>query len=158
MSFSENDIVSGMGIQIGRYQGTEEINSVAYHKIFDVNRKATCFIPNHNMCDIRRLPKKTTVEKNLTMFDTLDLIDSGEVEGSRYKYFKEKMEKTTFKGYLEVLHDLSSLKVSKEISSSERKLMNEIKEKMLVELCFILDTEAKDLEDLINFKKPSTIQ
>jgi RNA polymerase-interacting CarD/CdnL/TRCF family regulator len=85
------------------------------------------------------------------MFKNKNLVDSGEIDGSRYKYLKEKLEGAVFKKSIEVLHDLSSLRQSKEISSSERNIYNELKPKMIAEISHVLGTSSESIEAIIDF-------
>ena len=68
MEYEIGDIISGRGIQTGRYQGLEVINSKEFHKVYDLSKKATYFIPIDRIEDIRKLPTKETVKRNLNLF------------------------------------------------------------------------------------------
>lgn len=153
MEFKEGDVISGRGIDLARYVGHEVINEDKYIKVLEFGKSATHYIPMNKADDLRKLPSKADVKKLLKMFDKESLIDDGEIEGSRYKYFKEKLEQVDFKKTLEVLHDLSALRVAKEINSSERKLLNVIREKILTEIAFILECSSEDLENVIDLEK-----
>ncbi len=56
---------------------------------------------------------------------------------------------STFSEEAEVIHDLHILKKSKQITSSERKLFNFLKEKFLNEVSFIMGQEYDYLENKI---------
>lgn len=157
MELNVGDILSGKAIELGRFEGETEIDSKVYYKVMDVRKKAMHFIPVDKLDDIRKLPSKDTVQKNLIMFDSLDLVDEGLLEGSRYKYFKEKLSEVNFQKSLEVLHDLAALHFTKEISSSERKLFNGLKTKLLTEMAFILDWDLDQLEEVVDFTKLANV-
>jgi len=153
MKFQDGDIVSGRGIGIGRIVGEETIDGAAYLKVFDLNKNANYDIPKDRLEDLRKLPSKNVAQNDLKMFDSLELVDDGELDSSRYKYLKSKLELVDFQKTIEVLHDLSVLKFKKEINSSERKLYNHLKEKVVVELAYILECEPDELDDVIELVK-----
>lgn len=153
MKLIKGDNVSSVDIAAGTYMGKESFQGKNFYKIFDTNRKLTVFIPLGDESKLRKLPSKSTVLKNLKMFEHYELIDSQEVEGSRYKYFKTKMEKMTFKGVLEVYHDLSYLVKEKSISTTERKLWLKLKDKLIHEISHILENSEDQVEGMLTLKR-----
>lgn len=152
MQLNVGDYISGKSISIGKYLGENTINDTKFHKIFDTSKNLVLYVPVGNESDLRKLPSKSTVDKYLNMFNDQDIIDSQEVDGSRYKYFKEKVSKSKFKHSIEVLHDLCVLKKNREISASERKLLNSLEEKLIPELSHISNLNSDEIENKIHFK------
>lgn len=153
MKFQDGDIVSGRGIRVGRLVGEDILDGATYLKVYDLSKNAVYYVPLDRTDDLRKLPSKKEVQKHLKMFSSLKLIDEGELEGSRYKFFKSKLDLVDFRKTIEVLHDLSVLKLNKEINSSERKLFNDLKEKMIEEMAYILECEQDVLESIIELNK-----
>lgn len=145
-------IVSGKGIQLGRFEGEMEMNGQTFYRVMDIKKKAMHFVASDNIEDLRTLPSENTVREGLKIFTNTTLIESGEVEGSRFKFFKNKLDDIDFENSLEVLHDLIVLHENKEISSSERKLLTSLKEKMIIEMKYILNCKPEDIEKLIEIK------
>lgn len=156
MKFQDGDIVSGRGIRVGRLVGEKILDGSTYLKVYDLSNSAIYYVPLDRTDDLRKLPSKKEVEKFLKIFDDLELIDEGVIDDSRYKYFKSKLDLVNFQKTLEVLHDLSVLKHKKEINSSERKLFNDLKEKMIDEMAYILECETEKLEGVIELTKFSS--
>ncbi|MEE2671727.1 MAG: hypothetical protein VYA54_08450 [Bdellovibrionota bacterium] len=151
MQLNVGDFISGKSISIGKYLGENTINDTKFHKIFDTSKNLVIYVPVGNESDLRKLPSKTTVEKYLNMFNDQEVIDCQEIDGSRYKYLKDKVSQSQFKSSIEVLHDLCVLKKKREISASERKLLNSLEEKLVPELTHISSMKQEEIEDRIHF-------
>ena len=91
MQLSIGDYISGKSISIGKYLGENTINDITFHKIFDTSKNLVIYVPVGNESELRKLPSKGTVEKYLNMFKDQEVIDCQEIDGSRYKYLKEKV-------------------------------------------------------------------
>ena len=142
----KGDNITGVDITTGVYLGKVEIYEKVCHKIFDNVKQMTIFLPLNSEKKLRKLPSKELVLENMVIFKNKKLVDAQEIEGSRYKYFKEKLSKTSFKSSIEVLHDLNVLVHLKDISVAERKLFVQLKEKMLHEIAFVLEISFKELD------------
>ncbi len=153
MDLKQGDNVASVDIATGKYIGKEKLNKKEFHKIYDSNSNMTVFIPVGEEGKLRKLPSKYTVINSLKIFSKFDLIDSQQIEGSRYKYFKAKVEKVNFKGMLEVYHDLSLLNIQKSISTTERKLWLRLKDKLLNEITHVLKQEKEQVENMLSLKK-----
>lgn len=152
MDLKKGDFVSGNGISIGEYLGLDELSvngAERFLKVKDSHKQAIHYLPLASESNFRKLPTKPTIMKNLTLLKENDLIDSGEIEGSRYNYFKAKLEKTSFKADIEVYHDLLVLKRDKEATLGEKKLLNSLKEKLVYELGHILGKDNKETEAML---------
>ncbi len=153
MTLNEGDYVTGKGIPVGEYLGVNELTEGAmFHKIYDVSKKATHYVPIESEGSLRKLPSKSTIMKNLKIFEKDKTIDIGEVDGSRYRYFNEKLDKMTFKAEIEVLHDLVVLKKDKSTSVSENKLLISLREKVVNEMSHILASNSKEVEGLLTLQ------
>jgi len=153
MTLNEGDYVTGKGIPVGEYLGVNELTEGAmFHKIYDVSKKATHYVPIESEGSLRKLPSKSTIMKNLKIFEKDQTIDIGEVDGSRYRYFNEKLDKMTFKAEIEVLHDLVVLKKDKSTSVSENKLLISLREKVVNEMSHILSSNSKEVEGLLTLQ------
>ncbi|MAZ49736.1 MAG: hypothetical protein CME65_14335 [Halobacteriovoraceae bacterium] len=151
MQLNIGDYISGKSISIGKYLGENTINDTLFHKIFDTSKNLVIYVPVGNESELRKLPSKVTVEKYLNMFKDQEVIDCQEIDGSRYKYLKDKVSRSKFKASIEVLHDLCVLKKKREISASERKLLNSLEEKLVPELSHISDLGQAEIESRIHF-------
>lgn len=152
MILNEGDYVTGKGIPVGEYRGIGELTEGTggrFHMIYDFSMKATHYVPLDSEGTLRKLPSKTTIMKNLKIFENLKTVDIGEIDGSRYRYFNEKLEKLTFKSEMEVLHDLVVLKKDKATSVSENKLLISLREKVVNEMSHILASNPKEVEGLL---------
>lgn len=152
MILNEGDYVTGKGIPVGEYLGIDELTQGTggkFHKIYDLSKKATHYVPLNSEGNLRKLPTKTTIMKNLKIFESDKTIDIGEVDGSRYRYFNEKLDKMTFKAEMEVLHDLVCLKKDKSTSVSENKLLISLREKVVNEMSHILASKSDEVEKLL---------
>ena len=156
LNFSDGDIVSSNTISVGKFVGNERMELAGstsdFLKIYDFDKKMFHYIPENKQEQLRKLPKKITVKKYLDLFHSKEHIDVQEIEGSRYKYFKQKIDGASFKNLIEVLVDLSLLKVEGKLSVSEKKLMNALKEKIAFEASFILEVEQETV--LLEHGKP----
>lgn len=153
MTLNEGDYVTGKGIPVGEYLGINELTEGnMFHKIYDVSKKATHYVPIESEGSLRKLPSKSTIMKNLKIFEKDKTIDIGEVDGSRYRYFNEKLDKMTFKAEIEVLHDLVVLKKDKSTSVSENKLLINLREKVVNEMSHILSSDSKEVEGLLTLQ------
>lgn len=155
MTLNEGDYVTGKGIPVGEYLGVDELSQGTggkFHKIYDVSKKATHYVPVESEGTLRKLPTKSTIMKNLKIFEKLETVDIGEVDGSRYRYFNEKLDKMTFKAEIEVLHDLVVLKKDKSTSVSENKLLISLREKVVNEMSHILSSDSKSVEGLLTLQ------
>jgi RNA polymerase-interacting CarD/CdnL/TRCF family regulator len=149
MKLSQGDHVTSDNISIGKYEGKTFMYDKEFHKVFDNSKSMTVFIPIDNEGGLRKLPSPPTVEKYLKLFDREDLIEIGEVEGSRYKFFRDKLKSSSFKTSVEVLHDLAVLHKDKKSTASEKKLYSELREKMVQEMSFILGKDSVVIEERI---------
>ncbi len=153
MDLRKGDNISSIDTAAGKYLGKEVFKDKEFHKIFDTQQKLTVFIPVGEENKLRKLPSKSTVLKSLKIFEQYNLIDSQQTEGSRYKYFKAKMEKMTFKGILEIYHDLSYLRREKKITTTERKLRLRLKDKLISEISQILGRSDEQVESMLTLKR-----
>ncbi len=154
MDFSRGDLVAGVGISAGEYAGKEIVSTEGttkkFHKVIENDKDIVHYLPCNKDISLRKLPTKRTFKRYLRDLKSSKMIDVGEFEGSRYRYFKNKFLKGSLKPMLEVFHDLNILKKEKKISVSERKLFNELKEKLVVETSYILDQKQDQSEDLLD--------
>lgn len=151
MDFSVGDVLSGKGIQYGKYCGTETITNSDFFKIEDLTKNATHYVPVDCVEALRKLPSKQEVMNKLKMFDESKLIDVDEVEGSRYKFFKAKLEQISFEKNLEVMHDMCSLMSDGLLNSSEKKLYSQLKEKIGLEISYILGKNLDEVNLMLDF-------
>jgi RNA polymerase-interacting CarD/CdnL/TRCF family regulator len=151
MDLSIGDIVSGKDIQYGRYSGVETISKKEFFKVEDLTKKVTHFIAIDELKTLRKLPTKKEIAEKVKIFKDKASIDIGEIEGSRYKYFKAKLEIVDFEKSLEVLHDMASLKIDGELNSSEKKLYSVLKEKMSIEVSFVLGKSLAEVNSILDF-------
>lgn len=151
MEFKTGDILSGKGIQYGKLCGIESINNSDFFRIEDLTKKATYFIAIEERDFLRKLASEDEVNHTLKMFNTKEHIDVGEVEGSRYKYFKTKLESVSFKNSMEVLHDMASLKLEGLLNTSEKKLYQSLKEKLSLEITYILNKNLDEVQEILEF-------
>lgn len=149
MDLKYGDLVTSTQFLHGKYLGKETINQGIFYKIFNADKKVVLYIREGQEDQFRKLPSVKTVKRNLKIFKSSELIDSDEQDGSRYKYFKEKLGEANFQGMLEVFHDLSVLQVNKSITSSERKLLGNLETKVIDELAIVLGEEHDDVRDLV---------
>lgn len=155
MALQEGDFVSGKEFSIGKYLGTEVFDHMGgktFLKIYDVPNKITHFILPENGDGLRKLPSKKDLLNKLRIFEDKSLLDIDEIEGSRYKYLKEKLEKTNFESELEVLHDLIVLKDDKQSTVGENKLLMFLKEKMMNEMSHILSLPQDEAANLLKIR------
>ena len=100
MEFNQGDIVTGHGIMAGKYLGLETIEvgdlKTDYHKIYDKVKSMVHYLPDTNSDTLRKLPSKATFNKYLKMMENEEMIDLGEIEGSRYKYLKNKYQNSNY--------------------------------------------------------------
>ena len=149
MNLKFGDNVSGENISAGKYLGKGEIDAKEFHKIYDSQKKITLYIPLGKENEFRKLPTEKIVLENIKMFELNNFIDSQEIDGSRYKYYKEKLTRVSFKGTLEVLHDLKVLHQRKMLSLTEKNLLQILKEKMVTEISFVLNCEPGKAENML---------
>ncbi|MBK24435.1 MAG: hypothetical protein CME70_10605 [Halobacteriovorax sp.] len=153
MDFSRGDLVAGVGISAGEYVGKEVVSAYGktekFHKVIEEDKDLIHYLPCNEDISLRKLPTKRTLMRYLRDLKSSKMIDVGEIEGSRYRYFKNKFLKGSLKPMLEVFHDLNILKKEKKISVSERKLFNELKEKLVIEASYILDQKQDHSEHLL---------
>ncbi|MBT3585480.1 MAG: hypothetical protein HN509_11285 [Halobacteriovoraceae bacterium] len=156
MNLKEGDLISGHNVAIGKYMGIGEVDGCAgtqFHRIYDMQKEAIHYIPLDKLESVRKLPAKSTVMKNLEIFKIGKLIDSGEIEGSRYQYFSQKLAKQKFKNEIEVFHDLTVLKEQKGATIGESKLWNSLKERLVFEMTFVLSCKKPDVEKLLQLSQ-----
>lgn len=151
MDFKSGDLVSRKDFQYGEVCGIEAISDCDFLKIKDLTKKATYFIPLDDAKSLRRLPSKVEALKRLKIFQLKELIDIGEIEGSRYKFFKAKLEIVNFEKSLEVLHDMAALKLDGLLNSSEKKLYSGLKEKIGLELSYVLGKSLDEVNSILDF-------
>jgi RNA polymerase-interacting CarD/CdnL/TRCF family regulator len=144
--FKIGDNVSSESMATGKYLGVDEFNGEEFHKVYDHSTRLTLYISLNEIGKLRALPSENIVRRYLKAFHDKRLIDSDLIEGSRYKYFKSKLERVNFKDTFEVLHDLHILFLNKKISTSERRIYKTLKAKVLGEISYILGVEHSDLE------------
>lgn len=120
MVFHFGDNIAGESITTGQYLGRVEMYEKEFHKVFDSSKKLVVFIPVGNESKMRKLPGVKLAKRYLKILQDNDLIDTQEIEGSRYKYYKQKLEVSSFKSSIEVLHDLYILNKNKKSSVSEK--------------------------------------
>lgn len=147
MDLKEGDFITCDSIATGKYLGDCEVYDGKYHRVFDTHNKVTLFIPFGEEEQFRKIPTKQTVQKCLNIFRKNELIDAKQIDGSRYKYFKEKLKNASFKKSVEVLHDLYVLKQNKKTSHSERKLFTTLKDNLLNEISFALSETTENIEN-----------
>jgi len=153
MQLKIGDLVSGNQISTGRYLGEEKVqcegqNSI-FFKVYDSSQKIVHYLPEEQFKNIRKLPTKETVKRNMEILTQDSLIEVKEEEGSRYIFFTNKLKKGTFKGLIEVYHDLSLLKKENQISASERRLWKSIKDKIVKEVSYVMETDEDAASKLI---------
>jgi RNA polymerase-interacting CarD/CdnL/TRCF family regulator len=149
MKFEVGDNISGQSITTGKYLGLEVMYGKDFHRIYDNTKKMTVFVPIGEEGKLRKLPTKDTVISSLKSFTKDVLIESDQIDGSRYKFFKDKLQLVNFKKSIEVLHDLTLLKKNKEITVSERKLLTSLKDKLLIEISFIMGIDMAMAEEKV---------
>lgn len=155
MNLKIGDFVSGNGISIGEFLGIQELGIQGadhFMKIKDSHKQAIHYLPVSTEANFRKLPSKSTITRNLNVLKEVKPIDIGEIEGSRYNYFKAKLEKNEFKSEIEVFHDLQVLKRDKEATLGEKKLLNGLKEKLVYELGHILAKDSKEVESMLELQ------
>jgi RNA polymerase-interacting CarD/CdnL/TRCF family regulator len=146
LPFNVGDNVSSESIATGKYLSTELFNGEEFHKVYDHSTRLTLYVSLEDTSKLRALPSKNIVKRYLKFFNDKRLIDSDLIEGSRYKYFKSKLERVNFKDTFEVLHDLHVLLLTKKISTSERRIYKTLKSKVFGEISYILGIDHSDLE------------
>jgi RNA polymerase-interacting CarD/CdnL/TRCF family regulator len=149
VSFKQGDNVSGDIVSMGNYLGKEKIKSKEFHKIYDVCKKFILYLPLGEEKKLRKLPTRKTVLKNIDIFRTDDFVDYQKTDGSRYKFYKDKLAKASFQGSIEVLHDLCVLQRRKKLSVPEKKLWELLKEKLVFEISFILSCEQDKVKSML---------
>lgn len=149
MKLIEGDFVAGVGISTGKYLGTETLSKGRYIKIKELSMELIHYLPINKVTDLRKLPSKATVQKYMKILDTDKTIEVGEIEGSRYRFFKEKLLKGSLKSTMEVFHDLNIFKKEKKLSVSEKKLFNTILEKLTCEFSHVLGVDRDEAEEVI---------
>jgi RNA polymerase-interacting CarD/CdnL/TRCF family regulator len=152
MILKEGDNISTIDVAAGRYLGKEMLQTKEFHKILDSSKNLTIFIPVGNESQLRKLPSKSSVLKNIEIFENYNIIDCQEIEGSRYRYFKSKVEEMSFKAILEVYHDLSYLSKEDSISAVEKKLWLRLKDQIIHEISHILDSNQEQVESMITLR------
>lgn len=153
MDLSLGDVITGKGIQYGRVCGVESISNSTFYKVEDLTQKAIHYIPEVDTCSFRKLSSKEKISEKMKMFKKNSLIDVNEIDGSRYKYFKAKLDNHEFEKSLEVLHDMELLNMDKNLNSSEKKLYSTLKEKMGLEISFVLDKAIEEVYLMFEFPK-----
>lgn len=144
--FENGDYVAGAGITTGRYLGVDKMYGVEFHKVFDKAKNLTVFIPYKECEKLRRLPSRKMMQKALKIFKEDDLISDSEFIGSRYRFYKDKMEKASFRTTLEVVHDLKILITNKKATVAERRMFNHLKEKVMIEISNVLGLDEESVE------------
>ena len=141
------DNVAGDGITTGKYLGTEKMYGRSFHKVFDKTKQMIVYFPFEEIRRIRRLPSKSTMLRSLNIFDNNFILDDGKIEGSRYKYYKEKLKDVSFKSTVEILHDVNMLVKNKKASVAERKMYHLLKDKVLNEVSYVLALSLEEIEN-----------
>jgi hypothetical protein len=93
MNLVEGDYVAGVGISTGEYLGIETLSQSRYLKVKELTFELIHYLPIEKVSDLRKLPSKATVTKYIKKLETQKPIEVGEIEGSRYRFFKEKLLK-----------------------------------------------------------------
>lgn len=151
MQLTKGDKIFADQIVVGDYLGKVELYEKEFHKVYDGPKKLNVYIPVEDVDKLKKIPGKETVKKELnSLLNNDDFIDVDELEGSRYKYFKAKLENCTFKKGVEVFHDLSLLLKRKEISSTERKLHTGLKEKLVDQISYVLKMDKEELTEKLS--------
>ena len=96
MQLKIGDLVSGNQISTGRYLGEEKVqcegqNSI-FFKVYDSSQKIVHYLPEEQFKNIRKLPTKETVKRNMEILTQDSLIEVKEEEGSRYIFFTNKLK------------------------------------------------------------------
>lgn len=149
MELIVGDFVAGVGITTGKYLGTETLSKGRYIKVKELSVELIHYLPLEQASNLRKLPSKATVQKYIRSLETDKTIDVGEIEGSRYRFFKEKLLKGSLINTLEVFHDLNIFKKEKKITVSEKKLFNTILEKLTCEFSHVLGLKKDKAEEVI---------
>lgn len=145
--FKKGDNISGENITTGKYLGQVKLYKKKFHKIYDSNKNMTLFLSLDSTNSLRKLPSEKMAKENLRIFELKELIDVKEIDGSRYKYFKDKLKNSSFRQSIEVLHDLNILTLQKKASAIERKLYLNLKEQLMCEISFVMNMELDEAEE-----------
>jgi RNA polymerase-interacting CarD/CdnL/TRCF family regulator len=154
MDLTPGDYLTGPKISAGIFTGIDrmEVNKqqICFYKIFDIAKKITHYIPKDKLRNIKKLPSKETYYQYLKMMKDPRHIDIQELDGSRYLFFKHKLDTGSVKSTFEAVHDLKVLELQKKITIAERKLLNTAKGKLVNEISFVLELSPKEAETRIS--------
>jgi RNA polymerase-interacting CarD/CdnL/TRCF family regulator len=154
MDLTHGDYLTGPQISAGKFTGVDKMlienQQICFYKIFDIAKKITHYIPEEKLKSLRKLPSKKTYQKYLEMMENKKFIDVQELDGTRYLFFKHKINTGTAKNTFEVAHDLMMLELQKDITITERKLLNSIRSKLIHEISFVFEIAPKEAESIIS--------
>jgi RNA polymerase-interacting CarD/CdnL/TRCF family regulator len=156
LNLTHGDYLTSPQIAAGIFTGIDKIEVedqlIPFYKIFDIAKKITHYIPEENLKYLQKLPSKKTYNQYLKIMEDLEYIDVQKLDGTRYQFFKHKINTGSIKSTFEAVHDLMLLEFKKEITVTERKLLNPNRNKLIDEISFVFEVQPKEAESIISLK------
>lgn len=152
MNFVIGDIVSGGNVAAGTITGIEikQMMGVeaSYYIIKEDEMELVHFYPVSQSNNLRKVPSVEMIKKHFQVFESDALIDVDKKDGSRYKFFQERVKSGDFQALVEVVHDLILLQKESKLSVGEKMLYKKLKEKLVKEISCVLESSDSMLEKL----------
>jgi CarD family transcriptional regulator len=119
-------------------------------RILDNDMKIMIPVPNAHAVGLRQLIGSEDVPRVYTILKTREISVNGGTWNRRYREYMEKIKTGSIYELAEVLRDLTVLKVDKELSFGERKMLDTARGLLLKELSIVRALSEDELGKEIN--------
>lgn len=153
--FTEGDMAVYPAHGVGRIQAIETQTVGGVDQLFYVmkilDNNMTIMIPTTNSDNVglRAIISREEVDKVIEILKERDIKISSQTWNRRYRDYMEKIKTGSVYEVAVVLRDLFILRVDKELSYGERKMMETAKRLLVKELSLAQDLEEQEIEQQI---------
>ncbi len=133
------------GIESREISGSKQLFYVL--QILDSGMKIMVPTGNVNAVGLREIISETEVKAVYSILKEKDVVFDNQTWNRRYREYMDKIKTGSVYEIAEVFRDLSLLKLDKELSFGERKMLDTAKNLLIKELAFAEEREEEDIAD-----------
>ena len=133
------------GIESREISGSKQIFYVL--QILDSGMKIMVPTGNVNAVGLREIISETEVKAVYSILKEKDVVFDNQTWNRRYREYMDKIKTGSVYEIAEVFRDLSLLKLDKELSFGERKMLDTAKNLLIKELAFAEEKEEEEIAD-----------